>query len=91
MFVGSQRNGRLHHQPQRVRPHVLLFQPAAGRLHLLAACLESRSPPVSSVPSAALRTDGCVTLHRPRHHHQPLRHDRSPDTIPKVRISYQVC
>lgn len=84
LFAGPECHRSVHHQPQRLRPHVLLFQPASGCLHLLATRMASWQTAVPALPADTLRPCSRVTLHSPGHHYQPLRHDWPPQTLPQV-------
>ena len=83
-LLGAQRDGHVHHQPERVRFDVLLFQFAAGHFSLLPPGLGPRRGPLHAIPADALRTFGRLHFHRLGHHAQSLHHDRPPKALSKV-------
>lgn len=82
---GTERDGHVYHQLERVGFDVLLFQFTVGHVPLLPPGLGPRRGALHALPADALRTFGRFHFHRFGHHAQSIHHDWPPATLPKVR------
>lgn len=86
-LAGPQRYRSVHNEPVMLRPPVLLLQPAARRVHLLAPLLGPRQNPLPNVPPREIRTRCSISLHGPGYHNQQICDDLPSTSIPQVCIS----
>lgn len=87
LSTGTQRNRRIHNEPVLLGSPVLLLQPTAGCLDILAQVLGAWQDPLPHVPSGQIRPRGSVTVHHPCHHDQQICHDISSETLSQVSMN----
>lgn len=87
LFLGQERNGRIHHKFITFRSIILLLQSTIGSQHIFESGVETQPtnvPPISTTP---LWPASCQLIYDPCNHHQSICNDWTSEDIPEVSVS----